>query len=255
MITPDAAGGATLEVALGGAAYDCVVIGGGLRLPAGRCRAPAAPAATAAGPESSRFPDPRWPAGRGAHPEMATIKRLKSGSWRGQVRRKGRYANETFVRHEDAKSWALDSERKIDRGETPVPSKIARLQTFGELVDLHISDMKEVRKAPGRSKHVTLEMLKRRLGRKTVVEMDRECVIKFGRARANEGAGPTPLGIDVGVIKLVMQHAAAVHGLPVQIEPIDLGRIALKRLRCACACDKRQQHRHQHQPPRSPSPR
>ncbi|TPG52008.1 hypothetical protein [Sphingomonas glacialis] len=34
MITPDAAGSATLETALRGAAYDCVVIGGGLRLPA-----------------------------------------------------------------------------------------------------------------------------------------------------------------------------------------------------------------------------
>ena len=33
MITPDAAGSATLESALKGAAYDCVVIGGGLRLP------------------------------------------------------------------------------------------------------------------------------------------------------------------------------------------------------------------------------
>ena len=33
MITPDAAGGAMLEDALKGGAYDCVVIGGGLRLP------------------------------------------------------------------------------------------------------------------------------------------------------------------------------------------------------------------------------
>jgi hypothetical protein len=33
MITPDAAGSAMLETALKGAAYDCVVIGGGLRLP------------------------------------------------------------------------------------------------------------------------------------------------------------------------------------------------------------------------------
>jgi hypothetical protein len=33
MITPDAAGGAKLETALRGAAYDCVVIGGGLRIP------------------------------------------------------------------------------------------------------------------------------------------------------------------------------------------------------------------------------
>ena len=33
MITPDAAGRALLQSALEGAAYDCVVIGGGLRLP------------------------------------------------------------------------------------------------------------------------------------------------------------------------------------------------------------------------------
>jgi hypothetical protein len=33
MITPDAAGSAMLEEALKGAAYDCVVIGGGLRIP------------------------------------------------------------------------------------------------------------------------------------------------------------------------------------------------------------------------------
>ncbi|MDB5427591.1 MAG: hypothetical protein JWR47_1415 [Phenylobacterium sp.] len=33
MITPDAAGSAMLEKALAGADYDCVVIGGGMRLP------------------------------------------------------------------------------------------------------------------------------------------------------------------------------------------------------------------------------
>jgi len=33
MITPDEAGGAVLEKALKAASYDCVVIGGGLRIP------------------------------------------------------------------------------------------------------------------------------------------------------------------------------------------------------------------------------
>lgn len=88
------------------------------------------------------------------------------------------------------------------------------MQTFGELVDPHISDMQKIGKAPGRSKRAAPEMLKVRLGRKTLVEMNRECVIKFGRARALEGAGPTTLGIDAGVLKLVMRHVAAVHGLP-----------------------------------------
>lgn len=161
---------------------------------------------------------------------MASIQKQKCGSWRVQVRRKGRYASETFLRHEDAKAWALDAERTIDQGGTPRSSRAARLRTFGDLIDLHVSDMCEVGRAPRRSKAATLEMLKRRLGRRTLVEMDRECIVEFGRARAKEGAGPTTISIDVGAIKLVIQHAAAVHGAPVQIEPIDLGRVALKRL-------------------------
>lgn len=161
---------------------------------------------------------------------MATYTKLGSGSWRVQVRRKGRYIGETFLRREDARKWATDAERQVDRGETPTGSKIARLNTFADLVDLHIADMKEVGKAPGRSKDATLQMLKRRLGSVNMAELDRERIVKFGRKRAIEGAGPTTLGIDVGVIKLVMQHAAAVHGLPVKVEPIDLARIALKRL-------------------------
>ncbi len=38
------------------------------------------------------------------------------------------------------------------------------------------------------------------------------------------------LSIDIGAIKLVLTHAAAVHGLTVPVEAIDLARIALKRL-------------------------
>lgn len=161
---------------------------------------------------------------------MATFTKLSSGSWRVQVRRKGRYISETFLRRDDARRWATDAERQVDRGETPTGSKIARLNTFADLIDLHILDMKEVGKAPGRSKDATLQMLKKQLGSVNMADLDRERIVKFGRKRASDGAGPTTVGIDIGVIKLVVQHAAAVHGLPVKVEPIDLARIALKRL-------------------------
>jgi ABC-type nitrate/sulfonate/bicarbonate transport system ATPase subunit len=161
---------------------------------------------------------------------MASICKQKAGTWRVQIRRKGRSLSENFVRHEDAKRWAVDAERQIDRGQTPTPSRVGRLKTFGDLIDLHISDMADVGKAPGRSKTATLRMLKQQLGALNVVEIDRERIVRFGRARAKAGAGPVTLSMDVGLVKLVVQHAAAVHGLPVQVEPIDLGRIALKRL-------------------------
>lgn len=161
---------------------------------------------------------------------MATFTKLPSGSWRVQVRRKDRYVSETFLRREDARRWANEAERQADRGETPVRSKVGRSSTLAHLIDLHISDMKEVGRAPGRSKSATLEMLKRKLGKKRLNELDRECIIRFGRQRATEGAGLVTVGMDIGAIKLVLSHAAAVHGLPARIEPVDLARIALKRL-------------------------
>ncbi len=161
---------------------------------------------------------------------MATYSKLPSGTWRVQVRRKGRYISETFLKRDDARRWATEAEGRIDRGEVPTPSRSARLRTFGELIDLHIADMKSVGKAPRRSKAATLKMLKTRLGGKKIVQLDRQLFIDFGRRRATEGAGPMTLSIDIGAIKLILSHAAAVHGLTVSVEAIDMARLALKRL-------------------------
>lgn len=161
---------------------------------------------------------------------MATITKLPSGAWRVQVRRKGRYISETFIKRDDARRWATAAECQVDRGQTSSPSKSARLRRFSELVDLHIADMREVGRAPGRTKYATLQMLKSRIGQKKLAELDRELFIQFGRDRAKEGAGPVTVSMDIGAIKLVLQHAASIHGLSVSSEPVDLARYALGRL-------------------------
>jgi len=80
-------------------------------------------------------------------------------------------------------------------------------KTFGTLIELHIGDMKDVGKPPQRSKSATLEMLQRKLGALSITQLDRERLIRFGRDRAKEGAGPVTLGMDLGAIKLVIGHA------------------------------------------------
>jgi hypothetical protein len=89
---------------------------------------------------------------------LASFVKLPSGSWRAVVRRKSRYISETFRRKDDARACALDAERQIDRGEAPKASRTAKLRTFGDLIDLHIEDIKEVGRAPGRSKDAALAM-------------------------------------------------------------------------------------------------
>ncbi|ATQ43670.1 site-specific integrase [Caulobacter mirabilis] len=161
---------------------------------------------------------------------MATILKQKSGRWRVQVRRKGRYLSETFSLRKDAEAWARRVERDLDVGRKPVPRKLEGIQTFGDLIDLHVSDMRSVGKAPGRSKSYSMEFLKRRLGRIRLADLDRETLIDFGKARAKEGAGRMTLSIDLGYVRTLLAYGAAVHGLPFSPEPVDLARIALRML-------------------------
>ena len=55
---------------------------------------------------------------------------------RVQIRRKGRYASETFLRRDDAHRWARQAETRVDQGLAPNKSSVSRLQTFGDLAGL-----------------------------------------------------------------------------------------------------------------------
>jgi hypothetical protein len=158
---------------------------------------------------------------------MATFNKLKSGSWRVQVRRKGRYASKTFRQKSDGEAWALESERTLLSGQSLKAPKIDRTTTFARLIQLHIKDMGKVSR---RSKASCLDKLELTLGPVALVDLDRERLIEFGKARAQEGAGPMTLSMDIGYIRTVLVHAAAVHGLSVPIEQVKLARVALNRL-------------------------
>jgi integrase len=161
---------------------------------------------------------------------MATINKLSSGSWRVQVRRKGQYASQTFRLQKDAKRWATEIERNIDLGQPLISPTTRNAHSLSQIIDLHIDDMCDVGRAPLRSKAYSLELLRRALGHFTVKQLTRDVLIAFARQRAKNGAGPVTLSIDLGYIKTVLLHAAAVHGLPVSTEAVDQARIALKRL-------------------------
>ena len=101
---------------------------------------------------------------------------------------------------------------------------------FAHLVDLHVEDMGDVGKAPRTSKQFTLDALKAKLGKVRLKGPTPECLIQFGKGRTKEGAVPATLSAGFGHPKLVLAHAAAVHGVDVKAGPVDLARAALKRL-------------------------
>ena len=62
---------------------------------------------------------------------LASIRQLPSGHWRVQVRRKGKFASETFFRRAHAREWANAAENQIDRGRAPAGKRARGAKTFG----------------------------------------------------------------------------------------------------------------------------
>jgi len=62
-----------------------------------------------------------------------------------------------FLRKADAGSLAIETERRIDRGGDLTRVRPRDASTFGDLVDIHIEDMKEAGKPIGRSKDFSLQ--------------------------------------------------------------------------------------------------
>jgi len=162
---------------------------------------------------------------------MPTFTKLKSGSWRVQVRRKREYSANTFIRRRDAEEWAIEVERSIDRG---VPIRRSRPheqpRIFADLIALHLDDLAQVGKPVRRSKSMVLKALKASLGRVNLKDITRDRLIEFGRKRAAQGAGPATLAIDFSFIRTILTHAAAVHGIEVSLESVQLARAALRHL-------------------------
>jgi integrase len=165
---------------------------------------------------------------------MATFTLTKAGSWRAQVRRKGVYAGESFLRKTEAQAWAREAELAIDKGLPPPRRGEVRPRrgelSLEDLIELHINDMSELKRAIPRSKRFVLESLRRELGDIAVSRLNRERLIAYGKKRAGEGAGPATIAIDFSYLHTVMTHAAAIHGVAISTEQVALARKALARL-------------------------
>lgn len=161
---------------------------------------------------------------------MASITKLPTGKWRARIRRQGHLVTRIFALKHDADVWAREQELAIDKGQTPTRGPIKTRETFADLVDLHFADLHELRRPIGRSKEAALLRLRDTLGRMKVSHITRDALVQFAKTRSKEGAGPVTIGIDISFIGTMLEHAAAVHGVPVPTEQVRLARIALNRL-------------------------
>lgn len=147
--------------------------------------------------------------------DMASIINIK-GRWRAQVRRKGHPAyTETFATKAQAQEWARRLEAQIDAGKRPEGrSVIGRAY----LVSDAIQEYRRLRAhsrpiADDSNDHYTLKRLSRHLGEMDVFALSVDDLVGFARVRAEEGAGPYTVNMDVGKLGTVLRLVSGVKHL------------------------------------------
>lgn len=117
---------------------------------------------------------------------MATIRKLPSGSWQVQVRRKGESPiSKTFTNKALAEQWARSIETQIDRG-TFVDRSEAERTTLAELIDRYLSEITPSKKG-SRQESYRLEAIKKYIGHLIIGSIQGKHIASYRDTRLSEG--------------------------------------------------------------------
>ena len=139
-----------------------------------------------------------------------------NGSWRAQVRRKGHPAyTQTFATKAQAEAWARQVEAQIDAGKRPDGRAVlGRAYLVRDAIDEYRKLRAHTRPvADDSSEHYQLKSLARELGGHDVLALSVDDLVGFARARAEDGAGPYTVNMDLGKLGTVLRLVSGVKRL------------------------------------------
>lgn len=142
---------------------------------------------------------------------MASILQI-GAKWRALVRRKGfQGVAKSFATKAQAQAWARQVEAEMDAGRVPGADIVAaRTITVSELIRVYRRLMADTRPISDKSsEHYMLKTLELHLGQHDVQRLTVDDLEGFCRVRADEGAGPYTINMDVSKLGTVMRYAGA----------------------------------------------
>lgn len=154
---------------------------------------------------------------------MATIRKLPSGRWNVQIRRKGeKPVSKSFPSKVLAEQWARSIENEIDKGQF-VDRSEAESTTIGELIDRYLSEVTDSKKGAKQERYRLL-FLKERLGHFIVASLQSKHIAAYRDKRIKEGMSGTTVVHEINCLGHVLEVAIKDWGLPLASNPAKLIR-------------------------------
>ena len=156
---------------------------------------------------------------------MATI-RKRGAKWHVQVRKTGAASQtRTFPTKVAARRWATRLESEIDAGRAA--GGTVATGTLGELIERYEREIDPIRRF-GRTKASSLRLLKQELGTTRLRDITAHRLIRWGRDRHANGAGPVTIAVDLSYLGTVLRTARALWRLSIDDRAITEARDALR---------------------------
>lgn len=152
---------------------------------------------------------------------MASI--IKVGEkWRALIRRKGHPSYcKTFTTKVQAAAWARKIESGMDQDGAPAPAAVlGKMVLVSDLIATY-EKMREQAQRPildTANEHYELKRLRRELGYLDAAKLTPQDLVGYCSARAEDGAGPYTINMEVSKLGTVMRYAAL--GLKIRLPDV-----------------------------------
>ncbi len=145
---------------------------------------------------------------------MATFQR-RGTKWRVQVRKGGKYQQQTFDKKADGEVWARDVERSIDRNEYVEPG-LADSLTLGEALERYGQTVTPTKKSAEQEMARVKQWRRHPLAARPLGKLTAADIAKYRDDRRASGTSPTTIRTDLALVAHLFTIAQKEWMLPVQ---------------------------------------
>jgi integrase len=162
---------------------------------------------------------------------MATLRKLATGNWQAQIRRKGlKPVVKTFKSKQDAEQWARLIESEIDKGMFQDRSA-AENTTVSEIIDRYLEEVTPTKKS-AKSEIYRLKFIKTHLGAFSLARLQNKHITAYRDSRLNAGVTGSTVTRELCILSHVLDTAIKDWSFPLSTNPVKfIRRPALSKSR------------------------